>query len=129
LYKSKNQLVKPFVKWAGGKRQLLPEISKYIPTGVKKYYEPFVGGGAVFLNMQFSRPVINDFNGELINTYLVVKNNPEQLVELLRKHQLNNSSEYYYEIRACRILLAHCRECLLTLYQHARGSSLLQDTH
>lgn len=45
----KNPLVKPFVKWAGGKRQLLPEIKRYLPSKIKDYYEPFVGGGAVFL--------------------------------------------------------------------------------
>lgn len=46
----KNPLVKPFVKWAGGKRQLLPEIKRYLPSKIKDYYEPFVGGGAVFLD-------------------------------------------------------------------------------
>ena len=47
----KNPLVKPFVKWAGGKRQLLPEIKRYLPSKIKNYYEPFVGEGAVFLDM------------------------------------------------------------------------------
>ena len=96
----KNALVKPFVKWAGGKRQLLSEITKYLPTNIKNYYEPFAGGGAVFLNMQFSNIIINDFNSELINAYLVVKNNVKELIVLLEQHQKNNTSEYYYEIRA-----------------------------
>ncbi|AET31282.1 DNA methyltransferase (plasmid) [Leuconostoc mesenteroides subsp. mesenteroides J18] len=96
----KNPLVKPFVKWAGGKRQLLPEIKKYIPQKINKYYEPFAGGGAVFLNMQFSKTTINDFNSELTNTYIVVKENVDELIEKLKVHQANNTSEYYYEIRS-----------------------------
>lgn len=50
----KNPLVKSFVKWAGGKRQLLPEIKRYLPSKIKNYYEPFVGGGAVFLDGEFT---------------------------------------------------------------------------
>lgn len=96
----KKPLVKPFVKWAGGKRQLLPEIKKYIPNTIARYYEPFVGGGAVFLNMQFTNVIINDFNDELINTYLIVKNNVEELLTILEHHQINNTSDYYYAIRA-----------------------------
>lgn len=96
----KNPLVKPFVKWAGGKRQLLPEIKRYLPSKIKEYYEPFVGGGAVFLNIQCSHPIINDFNDELINTYLVVRDDVDSLIQLLKKHELNNSSDYYYKMRA-----------------------------
>lgn len=98
--KNKNPLVKPFVKWAGGKRQLLEEIETYLPKGIKNYYEPFAGGGAVFLNMQFKNTTINDFNSELVNAYEMVKNNVEELIEALRLHQENNSSDYYYSVRA-----------------------------
>lgn len=96
----KNPLVKPFVKWAGGKRQLLPEINNYLPKHIKRYFEPFVGGGAVFLNIQLPHTTINDFNGELTNAYTVVKNNVDELINILEEHQKNNSSEYYYQIRA-----------------------------
>lgn len=96
----KNPLVKPFVKWAGGKRQLLPEIKRYLPSKIKDYYEPFVGGGAVFWDIQCPHPVINDFNDELINTYLVVRDDVDSLIHLLKKHELNNSSDYYYQMRA-----------------------------
>lgn len=96
----KNPLVKPFVKWAGGKRQLLPEIKKYLPSKINKYYEPFAGGGAVFLTMQFGKTTINDFNSELTNTYSVVKDNVDELIEVLKIHEANNTSEYYYEVRA-----------------------------
>lgn len=96
----KDPLVKPFVKWAGGKRQLLPEIKRYLPSKIKEYYEPFVGGGAVFLNIQCPHPIINDFNDELINTYLAVRDDVDSLIDLLKKHELNNSSDYYYKMRA-----------------------------
>lgn len=89
----------PFVKWVGGKRQLLSEINKYMPANneISTYYEPFVGGGAVFLDKQPKKAVINDFNEELINTYQVIKNDVEALLEDLDKHL--NESEYFYSIR------------------------------
>lgn len=87
------------MKWAGGKRQLLPEISKHIPK-FSTYFEPFIGGGAVLFSLQPKKVVINDFNEELINVYLKVKDNPDELISLLQIHKNNNSSDYYYQIRA-----------------------------
>lgn len=96
----KNPLVKPFLKWAGGKRQLLPDILKNIPQKYNNYYEPFVGGGALFFDLQHKNATINDFNQELTNTYSVVKDDVESLIELLTIHKNNNTSDYYYSIRA-----------------------------
>ena len=93
----KNKLVQPFVKWVGGKRQLIKEISKYIPKGNYKYYEPFVGGGAIFFDLQPKNAVINDYNSELINTYNVIKNNVEELIEYLKTYP--NDEEFYYNMR------------------------------
>lgn len=93
-----NDLVTPIVKWAGGKRQLLPEIRKYIPEEIGTYYEPFVGGGAVLFDLQPKKAVVNDINSELINLYQVVKDNVEELIEDLSKHK--NEADYYYDIRA-----------------------------
>lgn len=95
---SKSKLVQPVVKWVGGKRQLIDEISKYIPSGNYKYYEPFVGGGAVFFNLQPKKGVINDFNAELINVYNVIKFKLDELLEDLATHEI--TEEYYYKIRA-----------------------------
>ena len=97
----KNPLIKPYLKWAGGKRQLLPEIMKYLPENINNYtyYEPFVGAGAVFFELQPQRAVINDFNGQLILTYAVIKENVEDLILLLKKHMKKNNKEYFYEIR------------------------------
>ncbi|USS90681.1 DNA adenine methylase [Fructilactobacillus carniphilus] len=96
----KSNSAEPFVKWAGGKRQLLPEIMKYIPDKINNYYEPFIGGGAVFFNIKCNHPIINDFNRELINSYMVVKNDVENLINLLKIHENNNSKEYYYKLRS-----------------------------
>lgn len=94
--KHKNPLISPIVKWAGGKRQLLPEIMERLPD-FSTYYEPFIGGGAVLFKLQPQKAVINDFNQELINTYKVVKDNLDELLESLKIHK--NTSDYYYETR------------------------------
>jgi len=98
---AKNPLVKPYLKWAGGKRQLLAEIKKYLPKNLNNYtyYEPFVGAGAVFFELQPKKAVINDFNEQLILTYNVIKENVENLILLLKKYQKKNNEEYFYEIR------------------------------
>lgn len=94
---TKNKLVQPFLKWAGGKRQLLPEINKYIPKKFNTYYEPFVGAGAVLFHLQPKKAVINDINKELINTYIAIRDHVDELIESLRKHK--NEKEYFYKIR------------------------------
>lgn len=96
---SKNILVKPVVKWVGGKRQLLDEIIPHIPKNITTYVEPFIGGGAVFFDLQPKKAIINDFNKELINVYNVIKNNPEELISLLVNHKKKNNEDYFYSIR------------------------------
>lgn len=91
-------VISPFLKWVGGKRQLMPAIKELIPLNYSMYYEPFVGGGAVLFNLQPKKAVINDFNEELINVYRVIKNQPEELISDLRIHK--NEPEYYYALRA-----------------------------
>lgn len=93
-----NKLVSPILKWVGGKRQLLPEIRKYIPNKFSTYYEPFIGGGAVLFDIQPQKAIVNDVNSELINLYQVVKYDVEALIEDLSKHK--NEEEYFYEVRA-----------------------------
>lgn len=82
------QKARPFVKWAGGKTQLLGPIMNVMPRGIRTYYEPFIGGGAVFFDManeeRFERAVLNDWNQELINTYKVVRDFPDDLTARLR---------------------------------------------
>ena len=94
-----NVLAQPFLKWAGGKRQLLPVIKEYLPKKFTQYYEPFIGAGAVLFSLQPKRSIINDTNGELINCYRVIKDSPEELLELCQEHRENNSKEYFYSLR------------------------------
>lgn len=98
MARAKNKLVMPFLKWVGGKRQLMNDIEPLIPSKISTYYEPFIGGGAVLFNQQPKKAVINDYNSELINVYEVVKDNVEELIKDLSKHQ--NETEYFYSIRA-----------------------------
>lgn len=97
MARAKNKLVMPFLKWVGGKRQLMNDIEPLIPSKISTYYEPFIGGGAVFLNQQPKRAVINDYNAELINVYKMVRDYVEELIEDLATHE--NESEYFYRIR------------------------------
>lgn len=96
---NKNKLIAPFLKWVGGKRQLLPKIIEHLPKNIRelRYFEPFIGGGAVLFHLQPENAVINDFNKELINVYNVVKDNLDDLIVDLKKHK--NTSEYFYQIR------------------------------
>lgn len=95
-------LIKPYLKWAGGKRQLLPEIVKYTPTQINRYtyYEPFLGAGALFFHLQPRNAVVNDFNTQLMLTYRIIRDNVDDLINALKLHKENNSEDYYYEIRA-----------------------------
>lgn len=89
--------VGPFLKWAGGKRQIAQVIKSYVPK-FKRYFEPFLGGGAVFFTVQPMQAVLNDLNSELINVYKVIRDSPEELIASLKKHE--NTAEYFYRIRS-----------------------------
>ncbi len=97
---AKNKLVTPFVKWVGGKRQLMDVVMEAMPKNISNYtyVEPFIGGGAVFFNLQPKNAIINDLNSELINVYNIVKDNLDELILDLKKHR--NESEYFYYIRS-----------------------------
>lgn len=95
--RKKNKLVQPFLKWAGGKRQLLPEIRNSLPKSYGRYFEPFLGGGAVLFDIQPKKAVVNDINAESINVYRVIKDNVDGLIEDLKTHK--NEAEYFYNIR------------------------------
>ena len=89
---------KPFIKWAGGKSQVLTHLYKHLPKKTfKSYYEPFVGAGALFFSLRPQKAVLNDINGDLINTYRVVQNNVKGLIETLQAYE--NEKDFYYRIR------------------------------
>lgn len=95
---------RPFLKWAGGKRQLLPRILALVPARIRTYYEPFLGGGAVFFALagerRFDRAVLGDVNDELINCYATIRDDVDGVIARLSR--LRNTSAAYYRIRAQR---------------------------
>ncbi|MBO4998189.1 MAG: Dam family site-specific DNA-(adenine-N6)-methyltransferase [Lachnospira sp.] len=97
-----NSSVAPFVKWAGGKRQLLPQIRERMPEKYNHYYEPFVGGGAVIFELLPAKALINDINRALINTYKQIRNMPEaflKTVNSLDEEMWEDGKAYYYSLR------------------------------
>lgn len=92
--------LQPFTKWTGGKRQLLPVIKSLMPDNYNGYFEPFIGGGALFFDLAPEKAVINDFNSELVNCYLQIKERPLELIALLAEHQKNNSKDYFLDLRS-----------------------------
>jgi len=90
---------KPFVKWAGGKTSLLPALLERTPYNINTYFEPFVGGGALYFALRHSKARLSDINEELINLYHVVKFDVDNLIKELNKHNHNHRVKYYYEIR------------------------------
>ena len=97
-----NSSVTPFVKWAGGKRQLIPQIRERMPEKYNDYYEPFVGGGAVIFDLLPANALINDINKALINTYITICNEPDAFlkeVNRLDNDMWEDGKKYYYSIR------------------------------
>ncbi|UWV82739.1 Dam family site-specific DNA-(adenine-N6)-methyltransferase [Mycoplasmopsis cynos] len=98
--KMTNSNLTPFVKWAGGKKQLINEIEKRLPKQIKNYYEPFVGGGAILFYLKPQKAYINDINSVLINAYNIIKTNPSQIISLLSElDKIECTKETYYNIR------------------------------
>lgn len=97
-----NSSVAPFVKWAGGKRQLISQIRERMPEKYNDYYEPFVGGGAVIFDLLPANALINDINKALINTYRTICNEPDAFlkeVNRLDDDMWEDGKKYYYSIR------------------------------
>lgn len=95
------QLARPFIKWAGGKKKLVPTLKKHLPKEYENsrnfYYEPFFNGWAFFFALQSNKAVINDINPEVINCYKVIKNSVDELIEDLKQHKYEE--DYFYAIR------------------------------
>ncbi|HBI34474.1 MAG TPA: DNA methyltransferase [Candidatus Moranbacteria bacterium] len=103
----KDENPKPFVKWVGGKRQLLKQFRErdlYPPYDfdpkTATYFEPFVGGGAMFFDLLPKKAVLSDMNAELVTTYNVIKNDVEGLIKKLKEYQKKNNKEYFLKVRA-----------------------------
>ena len=97
-----NSNITPFVKWAGGKRQLLSQIKERMPENYNDYYEPFVGGGAVTFELLPANALINDINKALINAYKQICNSPKVFMKAVNKldeEMWGDGKEYYYSLR------------------------------
>jgi DNA adenine methylase len=94
-------VARPFLKWAGGKGRLISQYESYFPASCHTYYEPFVGGGAVFFHLapRMQRAVLGDINPELVNVYRWVRDAPKALMAKLEFHKRHHSPDYYYAIR------------------------------
>ena len=92
---------KPFVKWAGGKRQIIDKLKEYVPDEFGVYYEPFVGGGALLFELSVGKAIINDSNKELMNVYNVLcdENKFKKMCGVLNRYEVEHSEDFYYEIR------------------------------
>lgn len=92
---------KPFVKWAGGKRQIIDKLMKLVPSEYNTYYEPFVGGGALLFELSPKKAVINDSNTELMNVYQTIKSDKgfEETLKLLNTYEHKHREEFFYQIR------------------------------
>jgi DNA adenine methylase len=98
IVSKEHKRLKPLLKWPGGKRTLLPEIKKLIPSYYQRYYEPFVGGGALFFDLSPKNAIIADHNQDLICCYTQIRDNAKAVINVL--DELLNSKDEYYRIRA-----------------------------
>lgn len=93
-------MVKPLLKWPGGKRNLIPQLVKHVPSTFNQYVEPFLGGGAFLFHQQPKNAWVNDLNEGLINFYTTVKNTPHQLLDELKSGKYVNDKETFLHIRS-----------------------------
>jgi DNA adenine methylase len=89
----------PIIKWVGGKTKLLPELLVRMPEHYGRYYEPFVGGGALFFRVGPERAVLNDWNADLVATYKAIASDPDAVITRLRSHRRKHCNRYYYAMR------------------------------
>ena len=94
---AKNNLVAPVLKWVGGKRQLLETFKPLFPKRIATYCEPFLGGGAVFFNLQPKKAYVNDINEDLMSVYEVIRDDVENLIAALSTY--TNDAEFFYAVR------------------------------
>ena len=90
----------PFLKWVGGKRSIIEDLKKRLPEKYNAYYEPFVGGGALFFELVPKKAFLSDANLHLILTYKAIQKDIDELVDRLKVHQKQHNKEYYYQVRS-----------------------------
>lgn len=91
---------RPFLKWAGGKAQLIQQYLPHFPRRFDTYYEPFLGGGAIFFHLLPAQAILTDINPELVNVYCCIRDRVETVISLLQQHQQQHCQDYYYHMRS-----------------------------
>src|SRR5208283_4663492 len=93
--------VKPFLKWAGGKTNLIDRVASFVPTDYKqrRFLEPFLGSGAMFFHLQPQSAILSDLNEDLINCFIAIRDNYDIVNSYLRIHRKRNCKTYYYLVR------------------------------
>ncbi len=109
---------RPFLKWAGGKGRLLGQYEPFLPAAIDTYYEPFLGGGALFFHLagRMQRAVLGDINPELVNVYCCVRDQVEPLIRHLWDHQRRHNPSYYYEVRQRQALRSPIERAARLIY-------------
>lgn len=118
MVKEKNRGI---VKWAGGKQRILEEVLSYFPSSANNYYEPFCGGGSIFLNLDrfdYTHKHISDGNSYLINVYKQVRDRPEDVIKRLEWLANKNSKEFYMEHRKTMPMISGVKQAALFLYMN-----------
>ena len=93
-------LPRPFLKWAGGKSRLISQYQCFFPESYDTYYEPFLGGGAIFFHLRPRQSVLADINADLVNVYTCVRDQVEAVIQGLETHAVHHCQDYYYQVRA-----------------------------
>jgi len=98
--KENHDTTQPFLRWVGGKRKVAQQLTDLIPSGLNNYYEPFLGGGALFFNVKhmFNKCFLSDINLDLVTSYNSIKRNPSEISNLYENHNNKHSKEYYSKI-------------------------------
>ncbi|NER78171.1 MAG: DNA adenine methylase [Leptolyngbya sp. SIO1D8] len=111
-------LPRPFLKWAGGKGRLIQQYQPYFPSQFRRYYEPFLGGGAIFFHLsdRCQRAVLADLNQELVNVYRCVRDEVETVIQWLERHRLDHSHTHYYQVRAQNMLSSSSERAARLIY-------------
>ena len=104
-----DQILVPFLKWAGGKRWLASSTTQFAPENFNTYIEPFLGSAAVFFSLNLRQGILSDLNGELINTYQAIRDDYKKIIALLRAHDRKHSHDYYYKVRSAKPRTSHTR--------------------
>ncbi|MBL6600624.1 MAG: DNA adenine methylase [Alphaproteobacteria bacterium] len=96
----KDAEIRPFLKWAGGKRWLAPTICEMFPSEFGHYIEPFLGGGSIFFHVNPHKEILSDINKELIDTYTAIRDFFEETISNLQQHHEKHCKKHYYYVRS-----------------------------